>query len=102
MSSDRISWGGPTDSPDYPPLLAALLVVCVLGLAGALWPALDRAASLVGAGTLALTVIVALGRLLARWVRERREDRADLAAGARWRATHTATARPVSTAGSAR
>lgn len=79
---------GPTDSPDYPPLMAGVLLLCALGAAGSVWPSLDRVLGFGIAGGLVLGVLAVAGRLLVRWLRERAEDRADLAEAAGWRAAH--------------
>lgn len=86
-----------TRSTDYHLCMALIGAVCTLGLASALVPAVEHAVSL---GLVALAGLVLLGqavRLLARWVRERREDRADLAYAAAVHANrpHTATTAEV-------
>ena len=69
-------------------VLAAL--VGLTGLGALLDAALDATGHpvLVGLGAVALAGLVGVGRWVARRVRERREDAADLVAGAAWRAEH--------------
>ncbi len=66
----------------------AAALVCGLGAPAALVPAVERATNLaVGIGVGLVLAVLAV-RHLARRVRERREDRADALAAARWRAVH--------------
>jgi hypothetical protein len=67
-------------------VLAAL--VCGLGCLGALVPAIEHATNLAVGAAVALVLAALAVRLLARRVRERREDRADALTAARWRAQH--------------
>ena len=66
----------------------AITAVCAVGVGSAVIPGLEQAitAGLIGLGALALLVIAL--RLTFRWLRERREDRADDVAAAAWRAAH--------------
>lgn len=62
-------------------LITALLAVpCGAGFVGAVWPAADAAIGTTVAVLAAVLVALGAVRLLARRVREWREDRADLAA----------------------
>jgi hypothetical protein len=73
-----------TRSTEYRALMAAIGVVCALGCASAIWPAVEQA---VNAGLLAVAAAGLLGaaaRCAHRWARERREDRADALAGRAW------------------
>jgi ABC-type transport system involved in cytochrome bd biosynthesis fused ATPase/permease subunit len=66
-----------------------IVVVCALGCAAAVVPAVEHAVTLglLVLGLLALVTVA--GRFSCRWLRERREDRADaLTAAAAWRAEH--------------
>lgn len=54
-----------------------LLVVAVLGVASAVWPAVETAVGAALLGVLFVVVVAAVTRIGCRWVRERREDRAD-------------------------
>jgi hypothetical protein len=73
--------------------LATVVLAALVGLTG-LGALLDAALTAtghpvhVGFGAAVLAVLVGVGRWLARRVRERREDAADLLAGAAWRAEH--------------
>jgi protein-S-isoprenylcysteine O-methyltransferase Ste14 len=69
-------------------ITAVLTLVVGVGFAAAVVPAVEHT---ITTGLLALGVLVTLVaavRLLARWVRHRREDRADALAAAAWRARH--------------
>lgn len=69
-------------------ITALIAVVCVIGCAAAIVPGVEQAVTL---GLLALGLLVVLAvavRLGARWLRERREDRADALIAATWRAEH--------------
>ncbi len=66
----------------------AVTVVCGLGLAGALSPAVEHAIGAALVGVVVLAVVVRLTRWALRIRRERREDAADALAGAAWRAQH--------------
>lgn len=64
-------------SAELTALNVVLLAGAVLGVASAVWPAVETA---VGAAVLGVTFAVApvvMTRIGCRWVRERREDRAD-------------------------
>ena len=73
--------------------IASAVLVAVVGLAG-LAALLDAALTatghpvLVGLGGAVVAVLVVVGRWVARPVRDRREDAADLRAGAAWQAQH--------------
>ncbi len=66
----------------------AVTVVCGLGLAGALSPAVERTIGAVLITLAAMILVVGLARWGLRVRRERREDAADALAGAAWRAQH--------------
>lgn len=77
---------------DYRLIMGGIWAVCLLGAVSALVPAVEHAVT-VGLVALALLALLTSGlRLLARWLRERREDRDDAITTAAWRATHTPTA----------
>lgn len=90
-------------------ITTVLAAVCTLGFLAAVIPGVE--AALTG-GLLALAGLVLAGvavRYLARWVRERGEDRADALTAARWRAVHaphllddTADARALTGTGAVR
>ncbi len=61
-------------------------LVCALGCAAALIPGVELAVTLVLGGGAALTLVLLGVRLVRRWLRERREDRADALTAAAWRA----------------
>jgi|1186.fasta_scaffold1077683_3 hypothetical protein len=73
--------------------LATVVLAAIVGLTG-IGALLDAALTatghpvLVGLGGAVLALLVGFGRWVARRVRERREDAADLLAGAAWRAEH--------------
>jgi hypothetical protein len=69
-------------------LTVLLALPCAAAVTGSVMSGLD---SLITRGLLVMGVLVVLGvtaRLIARWVRERQEDRADAFAAAAWRAAH--------------
>lgn len=68
-------------------------VICTIACAAAIFPAVEHAVTLalIGLGVLA-AMVVAL-RLALRWLRERREDRADALTAAAWHAEHAPTRR---------
>lgn len=69
-------------------ITTALAAVCALGFLAAVIPGVEAALT---AGLFALAALVLVGlavRFAARWVRERREDRADALTAARWQAVH--------------
>jgi hypothetical protein len=82
-----------TDLSQRHATIAAAVLAGIVGLAG-LGALLDAALDatghpvLIGLAAAVLAVLVGVGRWVARWVRERREDAADLLAGAAWRAEH--------------
>ncbi|GAA3218419.1 hypothetical protein GCM10017691_01210 [Pseudonocardia petroleophila] len=71
-------------------ITALIAVVCAIGCAAAIVPAVEHAVTL-GLLTLGLLVVLAVAvRLGVRWLRERREDRADALTAATWRAEYLA------------
>ncbi len=66
----------------------AVTLVCGLGLAGALSPAVEHGIGAVLVTLAVLAVVVGLTRWGLRVRRERREDAADALAAAAWRAQH--------------
>lgn len=69
-------------------ITTVLAAVCALGFLAAVIPDVEAALTV---GLLALAGLVLVGlavRYTARWMRERREDRADVLTAARWRAVH--------------
>jgi hypothetical protein len=69
-------------------ITATVTAVCGLGLAGALSPVVEHGVTAALLMLSALVVVVATARWLGLRLRERREDRADILAGATWRAQH--------------
>lgn len=69
-------------------ITAALAVPCALAAASAVVPAVEHTVTAVLLGVTLLAALVLAARLGARWLRERREDRADAVTAARWRAGH--------------
>jgi hypothetical protein len=69
-------------------ITTVIALVCAVGFTAAVVPAVEHTITmaLLGAGGLALTVLI--GRLVARAVRERLEDRADARTAEAWRAHH--------------
>ena len=65
-----------------------LALPCGLACAGSVVPGLDDVVTAVVLGLAALALLALAARWVARWVRERREDRADAITAARWRAEH--------------
>lgn len=73
---------------DYRLIMSGISLVGLLGAVSAVVPAVEFAVT-AGLGVLGLLgLLVAGGRLLARWLRERREDRADEITAAAWRAAY--------------
>jgi hypothetical protein len=72
---------------DQAATLAAVLVAG-LGCAGALLPVVEHAISLALLAAAGIVVLAVALRTAIRLARERREDAADLLAGAAWRAEH--------------
>ncbi len=64
-------------SAELTALNVVLLVVAVLGVASAVWPEVETAVGAAVLGVLFVMVLAAVTRIGRRWVRERREDRAD-------------------------
>lgn len=69
-------------------ITAALAVPCALAATSAEVPAVEHTATAVLLGVALLAALVLAVHLGARWLRERREDRADAVTAARWRARH--------------
>jgi hypothetical protein len=69
-------------------ITGVLAVLCGLASAGAVIPGLDDIVTTILVGIGALAVLALAARWGARWLRERREDRADARTAARWRAQH--------------
>ena len=65
-----------------------LAVICAAGLASAVVPAVEHAITTGLLLAAALVALVLTVRVTARWVRDRREDRADALVAAAWRAQH--------------
>ncbi len=69
-------------------ITTALTGPCGLACAGSVIPGLDEAVTISLLALAALLVLTLMLLWAARWVRERREDRADTLTAARWRAAH--------------
>lgn len=69
-------------------ITTAAALLCALALLGVLVPGVEQTINLAVTGLAALALTTLVVRLLARRVREHREDRADALAAARWRAVH--------------
>lgn len=72
-------------------------VICTIACAAAIFPAVERAANLGLLGLGVLAVLAVAVRLGVRWLRERREDRADALTAAAWRAEHAPAQHDVHT-----
>jgi len=73
---------------EYRLIMTGLSAVCAVGALSSIVPAVEHAIT-VGLVVLGLLGLLVAGlRLLARWVRERREDREDKITAAAWRAAH--------------
>ncbi len=70
-------------------ITALTAVVCAIGCTAAVVPAVEHAITLALLAVGGLAVLVVAVWLGARWLRERREDRADALTAATWRAQHT-------------
>jgi UPF0716 family protein affecting phage T7 exclusion len=82
---------GPSSSPDYPPIMAGLGLLLVLGLATSAWPVVGH---LVGVGLAVLTaaaLLALVARTGLRRLREYREDQADAAHATAARHQHQTT-----------
>jgi hypothetical protein len=71
--------------------MTVIVGVCALGALGSVIPAVEYAANVGIAGLGILALLVVVGRLLVRFVRERLEDAADARTAAAWRAAHHAS-----------
>jgi uncharacterized membrane protein YoaK (UPF0700 family) len=81
-------WIGARRAREARLITTVLAAVCALGFLAAVIPGVEAALT-VGLLALAGVAVVALAvRYLARWVRERREDRADALTAARWQAIY--------------
>jgi hypothetical protein len=69
-------------------ITAVLALPCGLACAGSVLPGLDDLVTTILVGLAAVAVLALAARWGARWLRERREDRADALTAARWRAVH--------------
>lgn len=69
-------------------ITAVLTVPCALAVASAVAPAVEHTVTAVLLGVALLAALVLLLRRGVRWLREKREDRADAVTAARWRAEH--------------
>jgi hypothetical protein len=69
-------------------ITGVLALLCGLACAGSVVPGLDDIITTVLGGLAALGLLVLVAQWLGRWVRERREDRADTLTAAHWRAIH--------------
>lgn len=69
-------------------ITTVIALVCAVGFASAVVPAVEHTITVVLLIAAGLAVIVAAGRFTARRVRERREDRADALVADAWRARH--------------
>lgn len=78
-------------------ITAVLAVPCALACAGSVIPAVNDAVTVVLIVSAVLLVLGVLLRRVARWVRERREDRADEITAAAWRAAHPRPPGDIST-----
>jgi Ni/Fe-hydrogenase subunit HybB-like protein len=80
---------------EYRVIMTAVSAVCALGAVSAVIPAVEHAVTL-GLVALGLLGLLVVGlRLLARWLRERRENREDEITAAAWRAAHQPVAAPI-------
>lgn len=71
-------------------ITALIAVVCAIGCAAAIVPAVEHTVTLALLVLGGLALVAVAGRLGCRWLRERREDRADALTAAAWRAEHLA------------
>ena len=69
-------------------ITTVITLVCAVGFACAVVPAVEHTITVVLLIAAGLALIVVAGRVVARRVRERREDRADALVAAAWRARH--------------
>ena len=79
---------GPHSRTEYRLIMTVISAVCALGAVSAVVPAVEHTVT-VGLVVLGLVGLLVAGlRLLARWLRECREDREDEITAAAWRAAH--------------
>jgi hypothetical protein len=76
-------------SPDFGPVLAGLGLLCALGCASAIWPAVEMVVGVTLAGLVGALLLAVAVRWGVRRLREHREDRADLAYAAAVRAARS-------------
>ncbi len=81
---------------EYRVIMTGIWAVGGLGLTCSVSPAVEHATTLVLFTVGAIAVLVVAVRLVARWVREYREDRDDERTGATWRARHMPAPAPLS------
>lgn len=73
-------------------ITALISTVCLLACIAAVIPGVEHAINTAVVVLGALLVLIVAVRLGLRWLRERREDRADAITAAAWRATHQRSA----------
>jgi len=69
-------------------ITALIAIVCAIGCTAAVVPAVEHTVTLALLILGGLALVAVAGRLGCRWLRERREDRADALTAAAWRAQH--------------
>ncbi len=69
-------------------ITAVIVAVCGIGCAAAIVPVVEHIVTAILLAVGGLIVLAVVARLSARWLRERREDRADALTAAAWRAQH--------------
>lgn len=89
----------PTRTPEYRIVMTVISVGCGLAVLGSVVPVVDQVVNLGLLGLGVLAVLVLVSRWLARFVRERIEDRADVRTAAAWRAAHCTRAPTPTPAG---
>lgn len=82
----------PSRTPEYRAAMTVIVGACTLATLGSVLPVVEQATNVGMAGLGILTLLMIVGRLLVRFVRERLEDRADARTAAAWRAAHQRTA----------
>ena len=87
----------PSRTPEYRAAMTVIVGACTLATLGSVLPVVEQATNAGMAGLGILTLLVIVGRLLVRLVRERMEDRADARTAAAWRAAHQRTAEDMRT-----
>ena len=78
----------PSRTPEYRAAMTVIVGACTLATLGSVLPVVEQATNVGMVGLAILALLVIVGRLLVRFVRERLEDAADARTAAAWQAAH--------------